>query len=282
MTSHGRSNNLIDIESPNAEPQLQFQDFPVQNTGDAAKLDINSHTLTFNHVPETPGSSSAAGLSPGTPFSDAENLPAHSIWSIEFYKKLFDVNTDQVVDRIVWAMIPKPGVNYLQHHIQSKPDLYGPFWICITLVFTIAISGNLANYLQFAASQKYHWRYDFHAVTLAATAIFAYAWLLPSALWGILKWQGSNQLGFLELLCVYGYSLAIYVPVSVLWVIQISWLQWLLVLVGAAMSGSVLVTAVWPALGNRSIGLLAAILGFHLLLAVGFMLSFFHVTPPAQ
>lgn len=45
------------------------------------------------------------------------------------------------------------------------------------------------------------------------------------------------------------------------------------------MSGSVLVTSVWPAFKDRSTFLLAAILGFHLLLATGFMLYFFHAPP---
>lgn len=33
-------------------------------------------------------------------------------------------------------------------HIQPIPDLYGPFWICVTLIFSIAIFGNFAHYIQ--------------------------------------------------------------------------------------------------------------------------------------
>lgn len=47
-----------------------------------------------------------------------------------------------------------------------------------------------------------------------------YAWLVPVALWGFLSWrQGAErQIGgysFLETVCVYGYSLFIYIPTSV-------------------------------------------------------------------
>jgi hypothetical protein len=70
------------------------------------------------------------------------------------------------------------------------------------------------------------------------------------------------------------------VPVSIIWVIQIEWLQWLLVAVGAAFSGSVLLMTAWPAVEvNKRCIILAAILGLHLLLAAGFMLCFFHVPP---
>ena len=37
----------------------------------------------------------------------------------------------------------------------------GPFWICTTLVFTTAIAGNMANYIQYGG-KDYQWRYDFH------------------------------------------------------------------------------------------------------------------------
>lgn len=37
----------------------------------------------------------------------------------------------------------------------------GPFWICTTLVFTIAVAGNLANYFH-DAGEHYKWKYDFH------------------------------------------------------------------------------------------------------------------------
>jgi hypothetical protein len=119
-------------------------------------------------------------------------------------------------------------------------------------------------------------------VTYAATVIFSYAWLVPIALWGILKWCGRQEarLSILEILCVYGYSLSIYVPVSIFWVIQIEWLQWLLVAGGAALSGSVLLMTAWPAVeADKRYVILAAILGLHLLLAAGFMLCFFHVPP---
>lgn len=47
-----------------------------------------------------------------------------------------------------------------------------------------------------------------------------YAWLVPIGLWGFLTWrQGAErQIGgysFLETVCVYGYSLFIYIPTSV-------------------------------------------------------------------
>lgn len=57
-------------------------------------------------------------------------------------------------------------------------------------------------------------------VTIAAAAIFSYASLVPLALWGFLLWRNNKVMNlvsytFMEIVCVYGYSLAIYIPAVV-------------------------------------------------------------------
>merc|ERR1719237_1604503 len=78
-------------------------------------------------------------------------------------------------------------------------------------------------------------------------------------------------------------GISIYVPVSILWLIQVSWWQWLCVLLGAGLSGAVLFTPLWPAVRDgASKGawvVMGIVLCLHLLLACGFMLYFFHAPP---
>lgn len=50
-----------------------------------------------------------------------------SFWTFEFYQQFFDVESKQVGDRILWSVVPKPGVSYLQSYIRPNPDLYGEF-----------------------------------------------------------------------------------------------------------------------------------------------------------
>ncbi|KAL0107729.1 hypothetical protein PUN28_014781 [Cardiocondyla obscurior] len=215
----------------------------------------------------------------------AEDTVQRSFWTIEYYQKFFNVNTNDVVERIKRSIIPYGNENYLITHIRPNPDLYGPFWICVTLVFFIAISKNMANFLTVN-----HWRYDFHIISYVATFIFLYSWFLPLALWGALKWTNSSRNteeeliesyaipGLLELLCLYGYSLSIYIPVTLLLWIQIGWLQWSLIIIGTFLSGGVLLRSLLPVIaGRHRIIYVAIILGMHLLLAAGFMLYFSHV-----
>lgn len=45
----------------------------------------------------------------------------------------------------------------------------------------------MANYLQHA-STNYHWRYNFHLVSIAATTIIMYVCFVPLGLWAAFKW----------------------------------------------------------------------------------------------
>ena len=60
-------------------------------------------------------------------------------------------------------------------------------------------------------------------VTFAITAIYSYVWILPALLWAWLWWRGvkGKTSTLLALICVYGYSLAIFVPSSVSWLMYI-------------------------------------------------------------
>ncbi|XP_037031080.1 protein YIPF1 [Bradysia coprophila] len=214
----------------------------------------------------------------------------YSFFSIEYYQQFFNVDTSMVIERIVSSVIPrKAPPSYLKQHIGLNPDLYGPFWIVVTLIFSIAISGNVASYIQYANDSN-PWHYNFHLVSIAATTIIMYVCIVPLSLWGAFKWfvrptdpdletESPYTPSLLTLICVYGYSLAIYIPVSILWVIQLSLLQWLLVITATFLSGSVLVLVLTPALRVTRVSLIlaAVIVGAHFLLATGFMLYFFHV-----
>ncbi|GAB0090501.1 Protein YIPF [Sergentomyia squamirostris] len=292
--------------SHDSDELLSFKDFPPTtihstSTGGIAQININSPgksssstgsgVRSSGDLDELMYSTSAAMAATTEEGEEEGNTKMYSFWSIEYYQQFFNVDTFMVLDRIASAVIPKRAPStYLKSQIGSNPDLYGPIWIVITLIFSIAISGNVSNYLQHA-NLNYHWHYNFHLVSYAATAIIIYACLVPLALWACFKWSlkptnpdletdtSHYTPGLLTLLCIYGYSLAIYIPVSILWVIQVSILQWLLVITAALMSGSVLIFVMMPALRNSrlSLILILGIIGAHFLLAAGFMLYFFHV-----
>ncbi|XP_028831611.1 protein YIPF1 [Denticeps clupeoides] len=256
-TSKGATRVTID---DTAEPQKQHKPAgPVEEDEESYRNDDKTELLS--------------GEKKGAPF-----------WTLDYYQALFNVDTYQVKSRIVGSMVPWPGKNFVHLYIRSNPDLYGPFWICATLVFAIAISGNISTFLKSQGEPNYKYMPEFRKVTMAATAIYSYAWLVPLALWGVLTWRQSKVVSmvsytFLEIVCVYGYSLFIYIPAVVLWIIPYEVLRWCSILVALCLSGSVLVLTFWPAIRSDRprivMAVLLAVVGLHVLLAVGCKMYFF-------
>ncbi|CAL8369758.1 unnamed protein product [Boreogadus saida] len=212
-------------------------------------------------------------------------------WSFDYYQKFFDVDTYQVRSRIIGSVLPWRGKNFIELYVRRNPDLYGPFWICATLVFAIAICGNLSKFLVNLGSPNYKYTAEFGKVTIAATAIYSYAWLVPLALWGFLLWRNSKVMNlvtysFMEIVCAYGYSLSIYIPAVVLWIIPSEGLRWFSVVLALCLSGSVLLLTFWPAIKDDhirvSIAFMSAIVVLNVLLAVGFKAYFFSSESPHQ
>ncbi|XP_069447225.1 protein YIPF2 [Ovis canadensis] len=210
-------------------------------------------------------------------------------WTFGYYQSFFDVDTSQVLHRIKGSLLPRPGHNFVRHHLQNRPDLYGPFWICATLAFVLAITGNLTLVLAQRRDPSIHYSPQFHKVTVASVTIYCYTWLVPLALWGFLRWRKGvrERMGlytFLETVCVYGYSLFVFIPTVVLWLIPVPWLQWLFGALALALSAAGLVFTLWPVVREDTrlaAGvLLSVVVLLHALLAMGCKFYFFQPLPP--
>ncbi|XP_057365263.1 protein YIPF1-like isoform X1 [Daphnia carinata] len=268
-----------------AEALLQFQDFGMGSTSTAGKPPPYEQTHNFSNYPTSHVDIDEDQSQNATPMALTSQENAPSMLTFAYYQRYFDVDTPQVKERLMWSFIPRPSRDTLTHYIRPAPDLYGPLWICVTLVFCVAIMGNIADYLH-SGGEGQHWRYDFRKVSISASTIFSYALLLPLVLWLLLWWRRKEgdqpSLGFIEIVSLYGYSLAIYIPISVLLTIPFPILQWTLVILGAALSGSVLVLSLWQPLSvtrrGMAVIILSAILAFHFLLAAGLQLYFFRYT----
>ena len=200
-------------------------------------------------------------------------------WKLDYYQQFFNVTTRDVGHRILSSMVPnRKGFIDV---ISSNPDLYGPLWVCVTLIVTASMSGNIAKY--FGSRGQSNWTFHFQEVTSLATILFIYTWIVPILLWAVLAWRvgQANTHSLFSMITLYGYSLAIFIPVSILWTVLIHFasLQWIITLAAAALSGGVLAISFWPVIKRDkqkiAYGVIAAIVLLHLVLAVGFQLYFF-------
>uniref|UniRef100_A0A8C3YMC9 Protein YIPF n=1 Tax=Catagonus wagneri TaxID=51154 RepID=A0A8C3YMC9_9CETA len=242
-----------------AADELAFHEFEeatnlLAQTPDATTT--RSDQLTpQRHVAVAVGSGGSYGAEDDLEESDKaallqEEKQQPGFWTFGYYQSFFDVDTSQVLDRIKGSLLPRPGHNFVRHHLRNRPDLY---------------------------------------VTVAGITIYCYAWLVPLALWGFLQWRKGvrERMGpytFLETVCIYGYSLFVFIPTVVLWLIPIPWLQWLFGALALALSAAGLVFTLWPVVREdtrlAAAVLLSAVVLLHALLAVGCKFYFFQPLPP--
>lgn len=92
---------------------------------------------------------------------------------------------------------------------------YGLIWISTTLVFVLALLGNLATYLmQKHTDNSISWSFDVNYVNTAAWSIYGYVIVVPLAYYFFLQYMGSNA-NLIRFWCMWGYSLTIFILSSV-------------------------------------------------------------------
>ncbi|XP_014249354.1 protein YIPF2 [Cimex lectularius] len=248
-------------------------DMPGELVFQSFSTEVGSIPVNVDEHPQRAGPTEGVESSPE---------PKVSVWQLEFYKKLFDVDTEEVLHRLRWSFVPYG--NFLQTCVKDKPDLYGPFWISMTLIFSMTITGNIADYFQSSLGEDRHWKYNFHTVTTIAMVIFFYSWLLPCVIWAFLHWYGSSleKLKLMQIISLYGYCLFIFVPLSALWLIPKQWFQWIITMSAATASGLVLMKAMFPVFTKKMYPVLFLLFFLHLCVASVFMLKFVKVSTVYQ
>ncbi|KAJ7594378.1 hypothetical protein C8J56DRAFT_1012646 [Mycena floridula] len=230
--------------------------------------------------PNSPGRNPGVGNADRGYLQDQPHRKAASgFWTVEYYQSYFDVDTTTVLKRCYSTTIP-PFTNFISMHL-NPPDLYGPFWTQTTLIFTLFLSSSLAASISaYLSSPGTEYDYDFHLLSLAVSIVYAYGMGIPLLLWVFLRYIGVGEWSVVEALSLWGYSMFVWIPVSVLCVIPIDIVRWVLVLVAVALSGAFLAVNIYPILASaeakatRLIIIVLAVL--HAGIALTFKVLFFN------
>lgn len=261
---------------------------PTHPPADALEFQEISMGTPSKGAMEKPSAAAAAAAAPSAvfqapsepDFADSEMLlsedPAqgdYRFYQIEYYRPYFNVDTSDVLSRILASMVPFRSTFFAT--VDKTADLYGPFWISTTLIFVMAVTGNFASYLDYA----YHadpdvdgtWEYDFEKVTVAAFMIYTYVSVVPLLLAGILVYCQA-PVKVIQVVCIYGYSLSLFVPASVLCALPQDYVQWLVVSLAFGVSGAFLAVNFWPPLKEympkRAVAIMISVFGLHGLLTI--------------
>ncbi|KAI8967297.1 hypothetical protein BDF20DRAFT_829763 [Mycotypha africana] len=207
MTKNNSYNVLVDMGQDNAYSQ------PATIESDGLEFQDNSpsHTSPPPPPPPPPPSTSAQhNMSNSNFYNDASPRAKRPLWSLDFYSQFFDVDTTQVLERCLKSMYPRG--DFAQDTLNHQPDLYGPFWIPTSVVFTVFVCSSLAGSLAaYIADREFF--YDFNLLGFSVGVVYLYAFLCPVVFWACTKWFKCDP-NLLEIINYYGYGLTIWIPVS--------------------------------------------------------------------
>lgn len=181
--------------------------------------------ITGNYRPPTDADDSFSRPSPGIHQEGGESRGWQGFFSIDRFSPYFNVDTSDVLERIRDSLLPYKG-DFVEK-VGHNPDIYGPFWICTTLIFVAAALGNFASYLSHKLKNE-AWAYDINKVTWSASIFYGYTLIVPVAFYFLLNYFKVTS-GIVQLWCLYGYSLFIFIPASFLSAVPIEIFRWVIV-----------------------------------------------------
>lgn len=230
----------------------------------------------------TTSATSAATSAPTTADKPAKKKTGW-IFSAAYYQQYFDVDTDDVVSRFTHA-VTSPTRGNFSALLDGNPDLYGPFWICATLIFLDAMGGNYALYLSKArsgAAAAEEWSFDVKKISISGAMFYGYVVFVPLAVYFTLRCFASVDTSLVGLICTYGYALSVYVPVSLLCIIPLEWMRWIFFLLGAGVSAAFIFSNLHPLVRQSPKGVgfvspfMGCVVGSHVLFGALLKLFFF-------
>ncbi|KAJ3322345.1 hypothetical protein HDU93_003118, partial [Gonapodya sp. JEL0774] len=191
MSGRGGYQPILDVppQYSEAEAQLQFQSFLQPDASlNQGTLGSQSQRMPQKQAPPPPADFSyPAGPAGISNVAGGQHINA-GIWSLEYYKQFFDVDSDQVAKRITASFVPSDMFLQL---VSSNLELYGPFWVPTTVILSLFVTTSVAGSIAAYLSGK-TFDYDFSLISFAISICYMYTFLLPTAIWGVCKWFGGD------------------------------------------------------------------------------------------
>ena len=183
------------------------------------------------------------------------------------FKRYFQITSNDFILRFVNSFIPFN--NKFENLIRSNPDLYGPIWIYTSVILSLSATGSLTRTIQGHNNKNFFQEF----IPIAASIIYMVGFGLPILIAFLMRIFGI-KLGFVHVICTYGYSFSIFLPISVICVIQYNYIQWIALIYAVFSSTSLLVVNYYKLMGDFSRNKKWTIIAIVLLAQFGLLLFF--------
>ena len=183
------------------------------------------------------------------------------------FKKYFQITSNDFILRFINSFIPFN--NKFGNLIKNNPDLYGPIWIYTSLIILLSATGSLTRTIQGHNNKNFFQEF----IPIAGSTIYMVGFGLPILITILMKVFGI-KLGFVHVICTYGYSFSIFLPISIICVIQYNYIQWIALIYAVFSSTSLLVVNYYKLMGDFSRNKKSIIIAIVLLAQIGLLLFF--------
>merc|ERR1712137_281769 len=110
----------------------------------------------------------------------------------------------------------------------------------------------MGSYLTYAINNQLDsWSFDFAKLGFGATMIYLYVTLCPFLAFVAMKLWLELKPGILDHFCIYGYSLAPYIPAAVVMIIPVNYVRWIIMLIACALVCAFLIRNYFPVIRDR-------------------------------
>ncbi|KAG2437829.1 hypothetical protein HXX76_005448 [Chlamydomonas incerta] len=269
--------------------------------------------------PYSAADAAPAGGAPAAGGGPRDDYTKYPFYNVRRYREYFDVDTNDVLWRVGNSMIGVFRPNFMEVTMKNPdlygPFWAATTLIFITAVAGNFVSwlawrknnsispppmvpspspsdaspspaladsaaSELANAGRLLLSQmaQDQWFTDYTKLATSAAIFYGYIFIVGLVVWGVVKWF-RGELKLVNVFCIYGYCLTVYVPVSIACVVPISWLQWLLVMLATALGAGFLFmnfkNTIYSAAPAKAVPVLLLIVLAHIGLGLGLKLYFF-------
>jgi hypothetical protein len=183
------------------------------------------------------------------------------------FKRYFQITSNDFILRFINSFIPFN--NKFGNLIKSNPDLYGPIWIYTSVILSLSATGSLTRTIQGHNNKNFFQEF----IPIAASIIYIVGFGLPILIAFLMRLFGI-KLGFVHVICTYGYSFSIFLPISIICIIQFHFIQWISLIYAVFSSTSLLVVNYYKLMGDFSRNKKSIIIAIVLLAQIGLLLFF--------
>ena len=178
-------------------------------------------------------------------------------------KKYFQIKSKDFVARIIQSIIPFNSKFY--DLISSNPDFYGPFWIYTCFVILVSSCGALTRTIQGKRDSNFYQEF----IPTASILIYFIGFGVPILI-ALLSKIFGGKINIAPVICVYGYSYTIFLPITIICSIPSQLLQWIFLGYAILSSSSLIIMSISKSISEitkgKKIAIVIIIIIFQLII----------------